>query len=121
MDVQPTAMIDVSDGLSSEIIHICSQSDVGCKIYEDKIPLAPQVISTCEEFDLDSTMVALSGGEDYELLFTVSIADFEKVKGNPNLSIIGHITDKLAGVNLVTRAGQELELKAQGWNSLAKS
>tara|TARA_B110000003_G_scaffold152808_2_gene153496 strand:+ start:7213 stop:8262 length:1050 start_codon:yes stop_codon:yes gene_type:complete len=121
MDVQPTAMIDVSDGLSSEIIHICSQSDVGCKIYEDKIPLDPQVISTCEEFDLDSTMVALSGGEDYELLFTVSIADFEKVKGNPNLSIIGHITDKLAGVNLVTRAGQELELKAQGWNSLAKS
>ena len=118
MDVQPTAMIDISDGLSSEIMHICSQSNVGCKIYEDKIPLDPQVITTCEEFDIDSTMVALSGGEDYELLFTVSIADFEKIKGNPNLSIIGHINDKAAGLNLVTRAGQELELKAQGWNAL---
>ena len=120
MDVQPTAMIDISDGLSSEIMHICSQSEVGCKIYEDKIPLDPQVISACEEFDLDSTMVALSGGEDYELLFTVPIADFEKVKGNPHLSIIGHITDKAAGLNLVTRAGQELELKAQGWNALTE-
>lgn len=120
MDVQPTAMIDISDGLSSEIMHICSQSEVGCKIYEDKIPLDPQVISACEEFDLDSTMVALSGGEDYELLFTVPIADFEKVKGNPHLSIIGHITDKVAGLNLVTRAGQELELKAQGWNALTE-
>jgi thiamine-monophosphate kinase len=118
MDVQPTAMIDISDGLSSEIMHICSQSNVGCKIYEDKIPLDPQVISTCEEFDIDSTMVALSGGEDYELLFTVSIADFEKIKGNPNLSIVGHINNKAAGLNLVTRAGQELELKAQGWNAL---
>ena len=118
MDVQPTAMIDISDGLSSEVMHICSQSEVGCKIYEDKIPLDPQVISACEEFDLDSTMVALSGGEDYELLFTVPIGDFEKVKGNPHLSIIGHITDKATGLNLVTRAGQELELKAQGWNAL---
>ena len=118
MDVKPTAMIDISDGLSSEIMHICSQSNVGCKIYEDKIPLDPQVISTCEEFDIDSTMVALSGGEDYELLFTVSITDFEKIKGNPHLSIIGHINDKAAGLNLVTRAGQELELKAQGWNAL---
>lgn len=118
MDVQPTSMIDISDGLSSEIMHICSQSNVGCKIYEDKIPLDPQVISTCEEFDIDSTMVALSGGEDYELLFTVPIADFEKIKGNPDLSIIGHITNLSAGLNLVTRAGQELELKAQGWNAL---
>jgi len=118
MDVKPTAMIDISDGLSSEIMHICSQSNVGCKIYEDKIPLDPQVISTCEEFDIDSTMVALSGGEDYELLFTVSITDFEKIKGNPHLSIIGHINDKAAGLNLVTRVGQELELKAQGWNAL---
>lgn len=118
MDVKPTSMIDISDGLSSEIMHICSQSNVGCKIYEEKIPLDPQVISTCEEFDIDSTMVALSGGEDYELLFTVPISDFEKVKGNPHLSIIGHITEKAAGMNLVTRANQELELKAQGWNAL---
>ena len=118
MEVKPTAMIDISDGLSSEIMHICSQSKVGCKIYEEKIPLDPQVISTCEEFDIDSTMVALSGGEDYEILFTVPISDFEKIKGNPHLSIVGHITEQAAGMNLVTRANQELELKAQGWNAL---
>ena len=118
MEVKPTSMIDISDGLSSEIMHICSQSEVGCKIYEDKLPLDPQVIAACEEFDIDSTMVALSGGEDYELLFTVPIADFEKIKANPNFSIIGHITDKNQGLNLVTRANQELELKAQGWNAL---
>jgi|TARA_B100000809_G_scaffold133990_1_gene131679 thiamine-monophosphate kinase len=115
--IKPTAMIDISDGLSSEIMHICSQSKVGCKIYEEKLPLDPQVISACEEFDLDSTMVALSGGEDYELLFTVPIADFEAIKGNPNFSIIGHITAENQGLNLVTRASQEIELKAQGWNA----
>lgn len=117
LDVKPTSMIDISDGLSSEIMHICTQSKVGCKIYEEKLPLDPQVISTCEEFDIDSTMVALSGGEDYELLMTVSIGDYEKIKGNPNLTVIGHITEKGQGMNLVTRANQELELKAQGWNS----
>ena len=120
LEVVPTSMIDISDGLSSELMHICTQSEVGCKIYEDKIPLDPQVISTCEEFDLDSTMVALSGGEDYELLFTISISDFEKIKGNPHLSVIGHITDKSTGLHLVTRANQELELKAQGWNAFTK-
>ena len=118
LEVKPTAMIDVSDGLSSEMMHICLQSKVGCKIYEDKLPLDPQVISACEEFELDSTMVALSGGEDYELLFTVPIADFEKIKGNPNFSIIGHITAENQGLNLVTRASQEVELKAQGWNAM---
>jgi thiamine-monophosphate kinase len=118
LNVKPTAMIDISDGLSSEVMHICSQSNVGCKIYEEKIPLDPQVISTCEEFDIDSTMVALSGGEDYELLMTVSIDDYEKIKGNPNLTVIGHITEKNQGMNLITRANQELELKAQGWNAL---
>ncbi|WP_159949806.1 thiamine-phosphate kinase [Polaribacter septentrionalilitoris] len=118
LEVKPTSMIDVSDGISSELFHICTQSKVGCKIYEDKLPLDPQVISTCEEFELDSTMVALSGGEDYELLFTVPIADFDKIKGNPNFSIIGHITEENQGLNLVTRANQEIELKAQGWNSL---
>lgn len=117
LGVKPTAMIDVSDGLSSEIMHICTQSKVGCKLYEEKFPLDPQVISTCEEFNIDSTMVALSGGEDYELLFTVSINDFDKIKGNPNLTIIGHITEKSEGLNLVTRANQEIKLKAQGWNS----
>ncbi len=117
LEVKPTAMIDISDGLSSEIFHICTQSKVGCKIYENKLPLDPQVISTCEEFELDSTMVALSGGEDYELLFTVPIADFDKIKGNPNFSIIGHITEENQGLQLITRADQEIELKAQGWNS----
>lgn len=117
LKVKPTSMIDISDGLSSEIFHICTQSRVGCKIYEDKLPLDPQVISACEEFDIDSTMVALSGGEDYELLFTISINDFDKIKGNPNLTVIGHVTEKDQGLNLVTRANQEIALKAQGWNS----
>lgn len=117
LDVKPTSMIDISDGLSSEIMHICTQSKTGCKVYEDKLPLDPQVISTCEEFDIDATMVALSGGEDYELLFTISIDDYDKIKGNPNLSVVGHITEENQGMNLVTRANQEIELKAQGWNS----
>ena len=120
MEVKPTAMIDISDGLSSELFHICTQSKVGCKVYEDKLPLDPQVISACEEFELDSTMVALSGGEDYELLFTVPIADFDKIKGNPNFSIIGHVTTENQGLNLVTRANQEIELKAQGWNAISE-
>ncbi len=118
LDVKPTSMIDVSDGISSELFHICTQSKVGCKIYEDKLPLDPQVISTCEEFQLDSTMVALSGGEDYELLFTLPIGDFDKIKGNPNLTVIGHITEENQRLQLITRANQEIELQAQGWNSM---
>ncbi|WP_288955537.1 thiamine-phosphate kinase [uncultured Polaribacter sp.] len=121
LKVKPTSMIDISDGLSSELFHICTQSKVGCKIYEDKLPLDPQVISACEEFELDSTMVALSGGEDYELLFTVPISDFDKIKANPNFSIIGHITAENQGLQLITRANQEIELKAQGWNGLKES
>nr|WP_299032376.1 thiamine-phosphate kinase [uncultured Tenacibaculum sp.] len=120
LEVKPTSMIDISDGLSSEIIHICTQSKTGCKIYEDKLPLDPQVIATSEEFNMDSTMIALSGGEDYELLFTVSIDDYDKIKGNPNLTVVGHITEENEGMNLVTRANQEIELKAQGWNSFNK-
>jgi thiamine-monophosphate kinase len=118
LEVKPTAMIDISDGLSSEILHICTQSKVGCNLFEEKIPLDPQVISTCEEFDLNSTTIALSGGEEYELLFTISQEDFPKVKGNPHLTVIGHITDESVGVNLVTRAGQQIKLTAQGWNAL---
>lgn len=120
LDVKPTAMIDISDGLSSEIIHICRQSEVGCNLFEDKIPLDPQVIATCEEFKLDSTTVALSGGEDYELLFTVDASDYPKIKGNPNMTVIGHMTEKNDGMHLVTRANQKIELTAQGWNSLLK-
>ena len=118
LGVKPTAMMDVSDGLSSELLHICKQSGVGCRLYEDKIPLDPQVISTCEEFNLDSTTIALSGGEDYELLFTIKQADYDKIKGNPNFSVIGYITDKEEGVNLVTRAGQFIPIIARGWNAL---
>ena len=118
LGVKPTAMMDVSDGLSSELLHICKQSGVGCRLYEDKIPLDPQVISTCEEFNLDSTTIALSGGEDYELLFTIAQTDYDKIKGNPNFSVIGYITDKSEGVNLVTRAGQFIPIIAKGWNAL---
>ncbi len=118
MEVKPTSMIDISDGLSSEILHICKQSKVGCNLFEDKIPLDQQVISTCEEFHLDSTTIALSGGEDYELLFTVSQEDYPKIKANPNLTVIGHMTEESEGVNLVTRANQKIEIIAQGWNAL---
>jgi thiamine-monophosphate kinase len=117
LDVLPTSMIDVSDGLSSEMIHLCKQSSVGMKLYEDKIPLDPTVISSCEEFNLDSTTVALSGGEDYELLFTVKQEDFPKIKANPSLSIIGHVLPQSDGIHLVTRGGQQVAIKAMGWNS----
>ncbi|MBC9794552.1 thiamine-phosphate kinase [Sinomicrobium weinanense] len=118
LGVKPTSMIDISDGLSSEAIHLCKESGVGCNLYEDKIPLDPQVISTCEEFELNSTMVALSGGEDYELLLTISQDDYPKVKANPHLSIIGHITPESEGMHLITRANTKIPLKARGWNAL---
>lgn len=117
LEVQPTSMIDISDGLSSEILHLCKNSNVGCNLFEDKIPLDPTVISSCEEFKVDSTMIALSGGEDYELLFTVDQSDFLKIKGNPSLSIIGHMTQASEGAHLVTRAETKIPLTAQGWNS----
>ena len=118
LDVKPTSMIDISDGLSSEIIHLCKQSNVGCDLYEEKIPLDPQVISTCEEFNLDSTTIALSGGEDYELLMTISQDDYPKIKANPNLTVIGYMTDASSGMHLVTRGDEKIPLTAQGWNSL---
>ncbi len=118
LEIHPTAMIDISDGLSSEIIHICKQSAVGCNLYEDKLPLDPQFISVCEEFNLDATTVAINGGEDYELLFTIPIEDYEKIKANPNFTIIGHITSENEGINLITRANTQIPLKARGWNAL---
>ena len=118
LEVKPSSMIDISDGLSSEILHLCKSSKVGCNLYEDKIPLDPQVISACEEFNLDSTTIALSGGEDYELLFTVKQPDFPKVKANPHLSIIGHMTPAKEGVHLITRANTKIPLIARGWNSM---
>ena len=120
MGVQPTSMIDVSDGLASEILHLADQSFVGCHIYEEKIPVAPETITAAKEFGLDFTTSALNGGEDYELLFTIKQSDYEKVKGNPNLTVIGHITDESQGCMLVTKAGQTIALKAQGWDALLK-
>jgi len=118
LEVKPTSMIDISDGLSSEVIHLCKQSEVGCDLYENKLPLDPQVISTCEEFKMESTTIALNGGEDYELLMTISQEDFPKIKANPNLTVIGYITQHSAGMHLVTRADTKIPIKAQGWNSL---
>ena len=120
LEVKPTSMIDISDGLSSEILHLCKASKVGCDLYEDKLPLDPQVISTSEEFNMDSTTIALSGGEDYELLMTVSQEDFSKIKANPHLTVIGFITDEASGAHLVTRGDQKIALTAQGWNSFDK-
>ena len=117
LEVKPTSMIDISDGLSSEIIHLCKQSNVGCDLYENKIPLDPQVISTCEEFNIDSTTVALSGGEDYELLFTITQEDYDKIKANPNFTVIGFMTEENSGMHLVTRADEKIPLIARGWNS----
>lgn len=118
LQVKPTSLIDISDGLSSEIMHLCTQSKVGCNLYEDKIPLDPQLINTCEEFNLDSTTIAINGGEDYELLFTVKMADYEKIKGNPNLTVIGHMTPENEGIHLITRDNTKIPLKAKGWNAL---
>lgn len=121
LEVRPTAMIDISDGLSSEILHLCKSSGVGCNLFEDKIPLDQQVISTCEEFNLDSTTIALNGGEDYELLFTISTEDYPKIKGNPHLSVIGHMTEAKEGMHLITRANTKIALKARGWNSFQEA
>jgi thiamine-monophosphate kinase len=117
IDIKPTAMIDISDGLASEILHICKQSNKGCNLYEDKIPLDPMTYETAREFNLDPTVCALSGGEDYELLFTIKQTDYEKIKLQMDISIIGHITDASAGCNLITKSGVVHPLKAQGWNA----
>ena len=120
LEIKPTGMIDISDGLSSEVIHLCKQSNTGCNIFEDKLPLDPQLIATCEEFNIDATTVAINGGEDYELLFTIGMDDFDKIKGNPNFTVIGHMTDPAEGIHLVTRAHTKIALKARGWNALNK-
>lgn len=121
LDVKPTSMIDISDGLSSEIIHLCKNSKQGVYLYEEKIPLDPAVISVCEEFKIDSTTIALSGGEDYELLFTIAQADFEKIKGNPNFTVIGHMAEEKEGMHLITRANQKIPLIARGWNAMKEN
>ena len=117
--VKPTAMMDISDGLSSELMHICSQSGVGCCIYEDKLPIDFQAAALAEEMNLNIVTCALNGGEDYELLFTCSLDDYEKLIPIDDLYIIGHITKPEYGLNLIGRNGEELALKAQGWNAFA--
>ena len=118
LGIKPTAMIDVSDGLSSEILHLCSQSDVGVELYEEKIPIDSLTYETAREFNLDPTLCSLSGGEDYELLFTIDISEYEKLKNSMDITIIGHITDKAKGCNMISKSGTVHELKAQGWNAL---
>lgn len=119
--VKPTAMMDISDGLSSELMHICTQSGVGCAIYEDKLPIDYQAAALAEEMNLNIVTCALNGGEDYELLFTCDINDYEKLIPIDDLYIIGHITKPEYGLNLVGRNGEELALKAQGWNAFTQA
>ena len=119
--ITPTSMMDVSDGLSSELLHICKASGAGCRVYEDKIPIDYQTAVMAEEFNMNLVTAALNGGEDYELLFTVPLTGHEKVRAMPGVSVIGYITRPEAGAALVTRDGQELPLKAQGWNSFPSS
>jgi thiamine-monophosphate kinase len=116
--IRPTAMMDISDGLSSELMHICKQSGVGCRIFEKELPIDYQTAVMAEELNMNVTTCALNGGEDYELLFTVPIGDLDKVKEIEDVRLIGHITDQKFGQVLVTRDNQEFELKAQGWNPL---
>ena len=116
--IQPTAMMDISDGLSSELIHICSQSNVGCRVYEDKIPINMQAAVMAEELNMNIVTAALNGGEDYELLFTCKLEDYEKIITLEDVGIVGHITKPELGMNLTGRNGEEISLKAQGWNSL---
>jgi thiamine-monophosphate kinase len=117
LGVVPTSMIDISDGLSSEVMHICKESNVGCNIYEDKIPIDPQTFERAREFGLDPTVCALNGGEDYELLFTINQSDYEKIRMDLDVSIIGHITDKASGTNLVDKSNNVVKLQAQGWKA----
>lgn len=115
MGIKPTSMIDISDGLSSEIMHLCKNSKVGCNLYEDKIPMDEQTKQMAEEMNINPLVAALNGGEDYELLFTISQNDYEKIKTDPDFTIIGHITEASEGTNLITGAGSSIQLEAQGW------
>ena len=118
--IKPTAMMDISDGLSSELMHICTQSNVGCAVYEDKLPIDYQAAALAEEMNLNIVTCALNGGEDYELLFTCSLDDYEKLIPIEDVYLIGHITKPEYGINLIGRNGEEISLKAQGWNAFNK-
>jgi thiamine-monophosphate kinase len=119
-EIIPTAMMDISDGLSSEILHICKQSRLGCVLYEEKIPIAEETRNAAYKFELDPTACALSGGEDYELLFTVHKEDYEKLVLNENISVIGYMTDSLEGQKILTKGGNKFDITAQGWNAFTK-
>ncbi len=114
--IKPTAMIDISDGLSSELLHICKSSQLGCQVYEDKIPFHPQTKEMAMTFDISATTAALSGGEDYELLFTISQSDYPTIEKSADISVIGHMTENKETRNLITRSGKEVALEAQGWS-----
>lgn len=116
LEVKPTAMIDISDGLASELFHICNNSNVGVNIYDEKLPIDTKVSTTAIDFNIDPTTCVLNGGEDYELLFTVSQEDYDKIKGNPHMTVIGHVTSASSGKYLIDKQGSAIELKAQGWN-----
>jgi thiamine-monophosphate kinase len=116
LNVIPTSMIDISDGLASEILHLCKASNVGCHIYDEKLPIDAKTSMTAIDFNLDPGTCALNGGEDYELLFTISQSDFDKIKGNPHMTVIGHMTNAQDGIYFIDKNGAAVELKAQGWN-----
>lgn len=118
MSLRPSAMIDISDGLASEAMHIARRSELGVKVYDEKIPMAPETHHAARDFNLDPSTCALNGGEDYELLFTIAQADYDKVKGSPHFTVVGHICDKASGYQLVDKQGGQHELKAQGWDGL---
>ncbi len=113
----PTSMIDISDGLASEILHLCKSANLGANVYEEKIPIDPMTYESARSFNLDPTVCALSGGEDYELLFTIKQSDFEKIKNNPDISIIGHMTQASEGAQLISKSGNQHNITAQGWNA----
>ena len=117
LDIIPTSMIDISDGLSSEVLHLSKSSEVGFHVFEDKLPIDPEVNLICEEFKFNSTTAILNGGEDYELLFTITQKNFDKIKNHPLLTVIGHAVEKNAGCQLITGLGHQIEMSAQGWQS----
>ena len=119
MDVKPTAMMDISDGLSSEVLHICKQSELGCRIYEDKIPLNEATKAAAFKFGLDATVCALNGGEDYELIFTMKQADYDKITMQEEISVIGYMCDREEGTKLITKGGNTHDITAQGWNAFS--
>ncbi len=116
LKIVPTTMIDISDGLASELFHLCTQSGVGAQVYDEKFPIDPKVSTTALDFNVDPATCVLNGGEDYELLFSIKQEDFDKMKGNPHMTVIGHFTSKDSGIYMIDKQGAAIQLKAQGWN-----